>query len=411
MKRIILENLDYIKDLEIIRRDYYFSLLQNFVSERGVFILTGQRRVGKSYVLLDFLQDKKDIFYLNKELDDYNKIKTNKELSKLFWIYKKEFGEPKYVVIDEIQDIENWEIFIRKLFSLKKYKIIITWSNSHLLSSEMATYLTGRYIQFDIYPLCFDEYLYFAKTINRLETKKELFLEYIEFGWLPEIFFIDKKYKKNYLKSIKDSIILKDIVDRFWVKNISVLEKIIKYLSDTLWSLASTSNITDFFKTNFDKKLSSSVTSRYIEFSKSSFLINEVSRYNLKWKRILEYVSKYYFSDIWIRNILWYNFNFDIWKILENIVYINLKKKWYEVYVGENKDKEIDFVAQKEGKTIYIQVTYLITSKNVAKREFWNLLEIKDNWPKYVVSMDENIDWNSYEWINHIHIYDIDKII
>jgi len=411
MKNIIKIHSDYIKDIEIIRREYYFSLLEDIVSKRWIFILTWQRRVGKSYVLLDFLKYKKKYFYFNKELDDSNEIKTNNELSDLLEYHIKEKWIPEYVVIDEIQDIEKWEIFIRKIFTLKKYKIIITWSNSRLLSSEMATYLTWRYVQFDIYPLSFDEYLYFSECEKIKKSKKELFIEYAEFWWLPEIFFIDKKYKKNYLSGVRDSIILKDIVDRFWIQNVSVLEKIIKYLWNTLWSLVSMSNITNYFITNFDKKISSSVISKYIECSKSTFLINDISRFDLKWKIILEYVSKYYFSDIWIRNIFWYNFAFDIWKILENIVYLNLKSKWWEVYVWKYKDKEIDFVAEKHWKKIYIQVAYLITNEKVAEREFWNLLEIKDNWPKYVVSMDEINENSVYQWINHIHIYDFNKII
>lgn len=410
MENIIKIHSDYIKDIEIIRREYYFSLLEDIVSKRWVFILTWQRRVGKSYVLLDFLKDKKNYLYFNKELDDDNEIKTNKELSELLDYHIKEKWIPEYIVIDEIQDIKDWEVFIRKIFTLKKYKIIITGSNSRLLSSEMATYLTWRYVKFDIYPLNFDEYLYFSKSIKSKKTTKELFLEYVEFWWLPEVFFIDRKYKKNYLNGIKDSIILKDIVDRFWIQNVSVLEKIIKYLWNTLWSLVSMSNITNYFITNFDKKISSSVISKYIEGTKTTFLVNDVSRFDLKWKRILEYVSKYYFSDIWIRNLFWYNFAFDIWKILENIVYLNLKSKWWDVYVWEYKDKEIDFVAEKHWKTIYIQVAYLIPNEKVAEREFWNLLEIKDNWPKYVVSMDEINEKSIYQGINHIHIYDIDKI-
>ncbi len=408
MKKILQESLEYINSVQIIRRNYYYNLLQNYVNNNAIFVLTWQRRVWKSYVLLDFLKEKNNFFYFNKELDEYNKIKSNIELADLFNLFLEQNPNTEYIAIDEIQDINFWELFIRKVFTLKKYKIIITWSNSKLLSSELATFLTWRYINFDIFPLSFNEYLDFS--IEKNISKKDVFREYCEFGGLPEVYFVDKKYKINYLKTIWDSIILRDIVDRFWVKNISVLEKLSKFLGNTVWSLVSSSNISNYFKTQFDSSISSSIISRYIDFLKIVFLIHQAERYDLKWKRILEYVWKYYFSDIWIRNIFWFNYSFDIWKILENIVFINLKKFQYTVYVWELAWKEVDFVAEKNWEKLYIQVSYIISDEKVAKREFWNLLEIADNYEKIVISLDDTF-WNTYEGIKHINIMDFEDFL
>lgn len=394
---------------EIFSRKYYLEKIDILLNTKNILVITWQRRVWKSYIILDYLKSKKinlrEVFYLNKELDSQNKIKTNIELENLFLEYEKN-NDIKYIIIDEIQDIENWENFIRAKFTTKKYNIIITWSNSKLLSSELSTYLTWRYVNLDVFPLTYFEYL----TIKKINNSKENFLNYLEFGWLPEIVLEENKdLKKNYIKNLKDSIILKDIVDRYKVKNYSFFEKILIFISQNIWNITSLRKVEDYLKK--DKiKVSLSTISNYIKYLENTYLINNCEKYDLAWKKILEYNSKYYFNDLWIRNSIYYNFNFDIWKILENYVFNILLAHWYKIYIWEKKWLEIDFIAQKENDKKYFQVTYLLNSQDVYNREFWNLKQIRDNFEKIVLSMDDIIFQDDF-WIKHIHIWELEKFL
>lgn len=393
----------------IFSREYYSKKMNSMVSNKNILIITWQRRVWKSYIIIDYIKtnniDLWEIFYLNKELDSLWLIKNNIDLEVLFNEYSK-LNNTKYIIIDEIQDIESWEIFIRAKFVEKKYNIIITGSNSKLLSSELSTYLTWRYINLDIYPLTYFEYIEF----KNLENTKINFLEYLEFWWLPEIVLeTNKDLKKNYISNLKNSIILKDIVNRYKIKDYSFFEKILWFVSQNIWNITSLRKVEDYLKK--DKiKVSLSTISNYIKYLENTYLINNCEKYDLAWKRVLEYNSKYYFNDLWIRNSIYYNFNFDIWKLLENYVFNMLIAKWYNVYVWEKKWLEIDFVAQKENIKIYIQVTYLITSQEVYEREFWNLKQIKDNFEKIVISMDDLI-FKDDSWIKHFSILELERFL
>ena len=288
----------------------------------------------------------------------------------------------------------------------KKYKIIITGSNSRLLSWELATFLTWRYITLDVFPLTFEEYLEFSNK----KFSKENFLSYIEFWWLPEVVLeSNNDLKKNYTLNLKNSIILKDIVWRYNIRDYSYFEKILVFLSENIWNITSLRKIEDYFKR--DKiKISLATLSNYLKYLENVIFIRNCEKYDLQGKKVLEYHNKYYFNDIWIRNSIYYNIRFDIWKILENYVYNILVRNWYTVYFWEKDWIEIDFIAEKDWKKIYFQVTYLLADEKVYEREFWNLEKLSDNWPKYVLSMDDVI-FNNEKGIKHGKVWEFEKIL
>ena len=398
---IIKESLN-LWNYDIYLRWWYISTLKKFSDTKTVTVVMWQRRVGKSFVVLWFLKkyglNIQNTFYLNKELDINNQIATNIDLNWLFHKYVKKYWDPKYIVVDEIQDIDEWERFIRWVYAKKKYKIIISGSNSKLLSWELATFLTWRYLCFEVYPFSYKECLDFKKV----KHTKETFDDYLKYWWLPEILMqTNLLIKNNYLLSILQNLIYNDIVKRYKIWNENLLERLIKYLSDNIWSLVSTRNIEKFLKSERIKVSVSTICS-YISYMENSFLIRKTDRYDIKWKQYLQYISKYYFNDIWLRNVfIWFNVN-DIWKLLENIVFIHLLNLWYWVNVWVIWDNEIDFIATKWWEKKYIQVSYLIYDKKVKQREFWNLLKIKDAHEKIVISMDQIANWNidGIKWIN-----------
>ena len=399
------KSIESLKKKGIFLREKYIEKIKKYSDSMNILILEWQRRVWKSYSLIWFLNfykiDIEKVFYINKELDINDEICNQKDLNVLFEKYKK-LKNIEYIIIDEIQNIESWEKFILAKFSEKKYKIIITWSNSKLLSWELSTLLTGRYLSIEIFSFDFKEFLSFKKLDKNLES----FKNYITFGGMPEVLLLDwDDLKRNYIKNTLNSIFFKDIVSRFTIRNTKLLEKIFQYLQWELWNIVSITNIWNYIKNIFRKEVSLTTISNYLNYLVFPFLVYEVSRYDIKWKKILDYMSKYYFADIWIRNSSWFNFVTDIGKILENLVFIKLLSDWYNVSVWELQWKEIDFIAEKNWEIIYVQVCYLLSSDSVINREFWNLLEIKDNYEKFVVSMDESF-WNTYKWIKNINILD-----
>jgi len=391
------------------KREIYLNKIRPFINKDIIKVLIGQRRVWKSYILFQIIDDLKknfkvkegNIIYINKELNEFDKIRNYQDL--LDYIKKSTNNDKKYVFIDEIQDIENFEKALRDLQALWNYDIYISWSNANLLSSEIATFLTWRYIEFEIYPLNYKEFLYF----HNLKNSEENFLKYMKFGGLPYLknLELEEEIVYDYIKSVYNTILLKDIVKRYSIRNIDFLDKLIIYLSDNIWSLFTASNISKYLKSQ-KIDLNTNVILNYLNYASSVYLINKVKRQDLIWKKIFEINDKFYFSDLWIRNsIIWWYKQVDIAKILENIVFIHFKSLGYLVFIWKNKDKEIDFVIEKTNDIKYIQVSYLLTEESTIKREFWNLLEIPDNYEKIVLSMDKFIDWD-YKWVKHYNLID-----
>ncbi len=371
-----------------IKRKSYLKQIEPYIKKDLVKVLIWQRRVWKSYLLyqiMDFLQyekniNKNEIIYINKEDLKWDKIKNYKDLYK-------EIKNYKYIFVDEIGDIENWEKAIRSLQAEWKSDIYITGSNSNLLSSELATFLSGRYITFDIYPLNYKEFLEF----HSLKNTEESFYKYLEFWGLPYLknLKLEKEIINSYLKDVVSTIILKDIISKFNIRNIDFYKKLLSYLAKEVGTIFAAKNISDYLKSQ-KVNISTNMVLDYLAFSKEALFLNEVNRYDIKWKKAFEIRQKYFFTDIWLRNILAGGFStLDIWGILENIVFINLVSHGWKVQVWEIDKKEIDFIAEKNLEKIYIQVAYILDSETTKQREFWAYKSVNDNWKKYVITLDK----------------------
>lgn len=403
----IITHSRFLFSQDIKPRKFYYDQLESYLQTNQIVVIQWQRRVGKSSIALWYLKDKNvsidRIFFVNKELDIANKINNAKSLNQIFEAYLKTYWEPEYILIDEIQDIKDRERFVRAMFAYKKYKIMITWSNSRLLSSELSTYLTGRYLAFDVYPLWYDEYLIFTNQVNNTDS----FLSYCRYGWMPEMLKMDNPVSKvQYLESVKNTIFIKDIIKRFGIKDVWYLERVLAYISDIIGSEISLRNIHNASK-QFGRwdEASLSKLSNYVHMLQIPYMIHKVWRYDIHGKKILDHQEKYYFNDIGLRNSIKIKEDDDKAKLLENIVYLHLKKCWYKIYIGNYNGKEIDFVAHKWQEIVYIQVARLITSDKTATREFDNLLSIRDGFEKMVVHMDSQFMWK-YRGIKQMQVLD-----
>jgi len=390
------------------KRDFYLDKITKYLDNTELIkVLIWQRRVWKSYIMkqiIDFLINKKNInneniIYINLEIDyfKYQNIQALDNYIKSKIINKNRY----YLFFDEIQEIAWWERLLNSYRSDDNLDIdiFITWSNANLLSSDLSTYLAWRYIDFEIMPFSYEEYLWYFW----LKNNKQNFLNYVNLSGISELYKMqDIESQINFLKSIKDSIILKDIVKRFNIKDIDLLEKVFFYLSSNIWNLFSLNSLVK--KLKWQQILTNTTTIwNYINFLEKTYIIHWVFRYDLKWKKILEWEKKYYLNDLAYNNF--FNSSYDIWwwKKLENIVYNHLRQNWYKVYVWNIWDLEIDFVAEKAKEILYIQVAYLITDEDVFQREFWNLEKIKDNYTKIVLSLDDIL--TPYNWILHQNIW------
>jgi predicted AAA+ superfamily ATPase len=273
-----------------------------------------------------------------------------------------------------------------------------------MLSSNLATNLRWRYIQIEIYPLNFLEYLQF----NQLQDTLENFYQYICYGWLPYICNLEKinDVVYDYLKNISDTIVLHDIVERFSIRNVSFFHNLLKFSSLNIWNIFSSTNISAFLKSQ-NQKISPTTILDYLNYLKQAYVLNECPRYDIKWKKLFEIRQKYFFTDIWIRNVIvgWYKKS-DIWGILENIVFMSLKSNGWNINIWEIDWKEIDFVCEKNGNIIYIQVSYIIEKEETLKREMSSLETIKDNRSKYIITMDNYTQNEKKNWIIFMNIKD-----
>jgi predicted AAA+ superfamily ATPase len=391
-----------------IHRPFYLDKIKPFMGKSLIKVLIGQRRVGKSYLLLqikDLIQQQNpatQIVYINKEQHEFAGIKND---SDLFNYLTNTIVENKKIAlfIDEVQDIESFEIVLRDLVTRDNFDIYCTGSNANLLSGELATFLSGRYIEIRVHGLSYEEFLMFYNVNDTVIT----FNNYLKIGGLPFLINLNPEvqFANEYLKSIYNTIVLKDVVTRFNIRNITFLENLIAFLADNIGSLFSAKKISDYLKSQ-KINISTQVIIDYLAYLETSFLICKVKRADIEGKKIFEIGEKYFFEDIGIRNsIVGYKAN-DIHKLLENIVYLHLRIAGYMVFVGKDGDKEIDFIAEKMGEKIYVQVAYLLSNEETIEREFGNLLNISDNYPKYVVTMDELSDVATYKGIGRLHVKD-----
>lgn len=392
--------------MKIINREKYIDEILKFANNEIIKVIVGQRRVGKSYFtkqLINYISQKhtgKNIIYLNLELFEFSTINTPEELVQ--YIEKKSKQEENVVFIDEIQEIKNFERAVRHFFT-KNYNLYITGSNSSLLSGELATMLSGRYVQFRINPLNFSEFCKF----HNLEKNQEAVNLFIKFGGMPYLKNLnleDEEAVFTYLQNIYQTILLKDIVARYKLKNVDFLERLVLFLADNTGSIVSAKKIADFLKSQ-NMKISNSVVLNYLQYINDAFFINKIRRYDLQGKRYMEIGEKYYFSDHGIRNALVGFKSQDINKVLENVVFSHLISMGYKVSIGKIMNLEIDFIAEKNNNKAYIQVAYLLSDEKVIEREFGNLQKINDNYNKYVISLDQ-FRFDNMQGIKHLTLLD-----
>ena len=387
------------------KRKGYIDRIKPFMQKSVAKVLTGQRRVGKSFLLYQLIEEilaeepDANIIYVNLEDFTFSSLQTAEDLHSYIISHSKEKVK-NYIFIDEIQDIPGFEKVIRSLLLNEDNDIYITGSNAKMLSGELATYLSGRYIEFKIYSLSYSEFLEFH-GLTESETSYELYSRY---GGLPYLLNLplEDETVNEYLKSVYSTIVFRDVVSRYNLRNTLFLEKLIQFLSENIGNLFSAKNISDYLKSQHTA-ISVNQIQSYTEYLNNAFLIHRVERYDLIGKRVFEIGEKYYFENMGIRNIVIGYRITDKAKILENLVYNHLLYKGYDIKVGYYGDKEIDFVGEKNGEKLYIQVALKIDSDKTAEREFGNLLKIQDNYPKIVVTED-TFSGNSYEGIRHCSI-------
>ena len=387
------------------KRKGYIDRIKPFMQKSVAKVLTGQRRVGKSFLLYQLIEEilaeepDANIIYVNLEDFTFSSLQTAEDLHSYIISHSKEKVK-NYIFIDEIQDIPGFEKVIRSLLLNEDNDIYITGSNAKMLSGELATYLSGRYIEFKIYSLSYSEFLEFH-GLTESETSYELYSRY---GGLPYLLNLplEDETVNEYLKSVYSTIVFRDVVSRYKLRNTLFLEKLIQFLSENIGNLFSAKNISDYLKSQHTA-ISVNQIQSYTEYLNNAFLIHRVERYDLIGKSVFEIGEKYYFENMGIRNIVIGYRITDKAKILENLVYNHLLYKGYDIKVGYYGDKEIDFIGEKNGEKLYIQVALKIDSDKTAEREFGNLLKIQDNYPKIVVTED-TFSGNSYEGIRHCSI-------
>jgi len=390
---------------DIIIREKYLNKIIPFINKQLIKVLTGQRRVGKSYILkqtvryIKQIDNNAHIIYIDKEDLSFVKIKSALDLNDYIKTNTKQ-NVKNYVFIDEIQEIDHFEIALRSLLLDTIYDIFCTGSNANMLSSEISTCLSGRYIEIKINSLSYIEFLQF----HNLEKNDDSLKLYMRYGGLPYLKHLELKDEIvfDYLKGVYNTILYRDIVKRHDLRNSIFLENLTYFLADNIGQLFSAKNISDYLKSQMTKVAVSQVID-YLRYLSESYMIHRVRRMEISGKKIFETGEKYYFEDIGLRNAFWEYRLDDIGKIMENIVYKQLVNEDYDIKIGQLGHNEIDFICKKNGEYLYIQVCYLLHNQNTIEREFGNLEKINDNYPKIVISMDD-FHGNSRNGIKHIQL-------
>lgn len=396
-----------LKDIpKSIPRPQYLNRISPFIDKQLIKVLSGQRRVGKSYLLYQIMelvrakQKKAPIIYINKEDLSYSSIKNFEDLnSYVHNLIQK--GKKNYLFIDEIQDIENFDKALRSLVLNADLDIYCTGSNADLLSADIAGNLSGRAIEIEVYSLNYPEFL----TFHNFKNDDSSLEKYLQFGGLPFLKHLplEQEIVFEYLKNIYSTVVFRDVINRFGVRNTVFLEQLILFLASNIGSMFSSKKISDFLKSQ-KINIPPNQVQTYIGHLKSAFLIHQVQRYDIEGKRIFEIGEKYYFENLGIRNAIWGYRLQDAAKIMENVVYNHLISRGYKVKVGViGVDQEIDFIAEKSGEKKYLQVALSLTEQKTIDREFGNLMKINDNYPKYIISK-QNFYTNSNEGISVVDL-------
>lgn len=377
----------------MVNRELYMNKLLAYKDTEFIKVITGIRRCGKSSLLKLFmekiLEDKKDanVIYMNFESFEFDDIKDYKDMYKNISEKINKKGK-NYILLDELQRVEMWEKAVNALMVDFDSDIYITGSNAYLLSSELSTYLSGRYIEIKVLPLSFKEYVNFTSLEDK-KTLEDKFIEYVKFGGMPGIITIknEENLYENAIKGIYNTVFMKDVIEKNKVVDANLLEKILKFLMSNVGSLISAKKIADFL-TSQGNKITHNTVLNYMKMLENAYIIYKVPRYDIKGKEILKTLEKYYIVDTGVRNIMLGFRNSDFGHVIENIVYFELIRRGYDVAIGKNDTSEIDFVVTNSNDKKYYQVTYTMLDEDVKKREIMPLKNIKDNYEKIVLTMD-----------------------
>ncbi len=398
-------------------RTFYTNKIDQYVGNKLVKVLVGQRRAGKSYILRQIAAKlvsegvkHENILYVNKEYMEFTTLRSAAELEQLYKTYRQELKPTGkvYIFMDEIQNVDEWERFVNSHSQdfAEPCELFISGSNSKLLSGELATLLSGRYVEFEVFPFSYTEYC----GITRQEMGTESYKKFIQSGALPELFNLpNDEMKQNYVSSIKDTVMLRDIVGRYNIKDVKLLDDLFVYLVNTASNLISIINIINYF-TSKKRKTNYETLSSYINYLENTFLVHRAERYNIKGKDTISGNSKYYLNDLSYRNYLYAGYGYGIGYLLENAVYLSLRRAGYQVYVGTIKGAEVDFVAIKGEQRLYLQVALHLTEEQTVEREYRSLKLIEDNFEKYVISMDD-YKFPTNEGIGHISAWNLDEFL
>lgn len=393
--------------MENIIRQHYLNKVERYFGKNTFIVLTGQRRVGKSYLLKQLRdqkqsEDNSNVIYIDKEKREFDSIQTYRELNDhIEHFYQK--GKKNYIFIDEIQDIDEFERSVRSYHTEPDAEIVITGSNAKMLSNELSTLIGGRYKEIYIQSLSYQEFL----TFHNLSDSDDALSQYIQFGGLPGLVKIglDEDDAREYQMDIYHTVLLKDVVMRNQIRNVTFLENLVRFLADNAGKLISANSIAKFMKSQ-GENVTSTVVSNYIKYLTEAYMIHQVNRFDIHGKRLFENNDKFYFEDHGIRNALaGGSREGDIEKVIENIIYQHLIYLDYTVTVGQLQAEEIDFVCTaKGGQRKYVQAAFIIADETTREREFGNLRAIKDNYPKYVISMTPLVTRNDDNGITHLHL-------
>ena len=398
----------------MIQRELYLDQLRDLIDKPVIKIITGMRRSGKSAILLLLKEElrrrgieEKHIIYLNFESLELSDIESAEILYR--YVSKKIIGRERYyILLDEVQEVDSWEKSVNSFFVDFNADIYITGSNSRMLSSELATYLAGRYVEINLYTLSFSEYLHFRKVRmgEKAVNTGEEFRNFLRRGGFPVLHIADytDETADRIVFDIYSSIILRDVVQRNKIRDVELLERVVRYVFDNVGNKFSAKNVADYFRSQ-QRRIDLNTVYNYLNALEGAYIIYRIPRYDIKGKEILKTLEKYFVGDTSIIHAVMGYRDRIISGLLENIVLLELKRRGYKVFTGSSDEKEVDFIAEKGDKRVYIQVSFRMEAQSTIDREFYPLLQIRDHHPKYVVTMDDL--WNdNIEGIRHKHIAD-----
>lgn len=393
--------------MSAILRQSYLEKIERYLGKDTIIILTGQRRIGKSYILRLFRDkvnkdEQANIIFIDKEKHEFDDIKTYQDLNS-YIDARRDKNKTNYILVDEIQDIEEFEKSVRSYYEEPDIELVITGSNSKMLSSDLSSLIGGRYKEIYIQALSYEEFMLF----HQLTDSDDTLAKYIQFGGLPGLvkMGLDEQDAREYQTDVYHTVLLKDVIMRNKIRNVPFLENLVRFLSDNVGKIISANSIAKYMKSQGDS-VTSTVIINYTNYLCDAYLLHKVNRYDIHGKKLFESNDKYYFEDNGLRNTLaGGSREGDIEKVIESIIYNHLIRLGYEVNVGQLQAGEIDFVCKKpKGQRVYVQASYIIADETTREREFGNLRAIKDNYPKFVISMTPLVGRQDSDGITHLHL-------